>query len=161
MAEQLVDVPTQHIVELLLQHPVDIPFPHFGVSGGGQQGFLSGQGSVGEQIVDIPASGRGVSSSLLGIPQRRIALLSGLWSRSLLVESFLLVLHVVEVLVVVFMVFLRFRASQWNFSVPLGDADEGGFRTFPRSKKGRRLVLAPGRNWPRTRAHPRRALVAL
>ena len=39
MAEQLVDVPIQHIVELLLQHLVDIPVLQVGVSGGGQQGF--------------------------------------------------------------------------------------------------------------------------
>ena len=47
MAEQLVDVPIQHIVELLLQHPVDIPVLQVGVSGGGQPGSLSEQGSVG------------------------------------------------------------------------------------------------------------------
>ena len=41
MAEQLVDVPIQHIVELLLQHPVDFPVPQVGFAGGGQQGFFS------------------------------------------------------------------------------------------------------------------------
>ena len=66
MAEQLVDLPIQHIVELLLQHPVDTPVPQVGGSGGGQQGFLSGQGSVGVHNVDIPASGRGGVGSLLG-----------------------------------------------------------------------------------------------
>ena len=39
---------------------VNIPVPQVSVSGGGHQGSLSGQGSVGEQIVDIPVPrGRG------------------------------------------------------------------------------------------------------
>ena len=50
------------------------------------------------------------------------------------------------------------QGSAVDFPVPLGDADEGVFRGF---FKVRRLALAPGRNWPRTRAHPRRALMAL
>ena len=45
MVEQLVDVPVQHIVELLLRHPVDFPVTQVECTGGGQQGFLSGQGS--------------------------------------------------------------------------------------------------------------------
>ena len=40
-----------------------------------------------------------------------------------------------------------------GFAATFGDVGEGFFRTFPRvKKKVRRLVLAPGRNWPRTRA---------
>ena len=45
----------------------------------------------------------------------RNAFLSGLWSRLLLVDTFLLVLHVVEVFVVVLTVFLRFRAPHKIF----------------------------------------------
>ena len=62
----------------------------------------------------------------------RNALLSGLWSRSLLVETLLLVLHVVEVLVVVFTVFLRFRAPQWIFQFLLETLMKG---FFPGQKK--------------------------
>ena len=54
-AEQLVEVLT---AILFFEQNVDIPIPQVGVSGGGQQGFLSRQGSVGGQYVDIPASGR-------------------------------------------------------------------------------------------------------
>ena len=64
-AEQLVEVFTPFY---LFEQNVDIPVPQVGVSGGGQQGFLSGQGSVGVQNVDIPASGRGGLGSLLGFP---------------------------------------------------------------------------------------------
>ena len=68
-AEQLVEVLTPfHIFE----QNVDIPVP-VGVVGGRQQGFLSGQGSVGEEIVDIPASGRGGSGSLLGFFPEQVA----------------------------------------------------------------------------------------
>ena len=67
MAEQLVDVPIQHIVELLLNHPV----PQVGFACGGQQGVLSGQGSVGEQIVDVPAASRGFSCGLQGFLPRQ------------------------------------------------------------------------------------------
>ena len=79
-------------MEVLTPFYVDIPIPQAGVSGGGQQGFLSGQGSVGVQNVDIPASGRG---GVGRVQQRcrflRKTFLSGLWSRSLLVLIFLLV----------------------------------------------------------------------
>ena len=56
----------------------------------------------------------------------------------------------------------NFHLGQGSPASSSGREDEafsGGFRTFPRVKKVRRLVLAPGRNWPRTRAHPRRALM--
>ena len=98
MAEQLVDVPIQHIVELLFQHPVDILVPQVGVSGGGQQGFLSGQGSVGLQKVDISASGCGVSGGLHVSPPRQ----------STSQRQFL----VVEVLAV-FLVFTQNRVQQF------------------------------------------------
>ena len=55
---------------------------------------------------------------------------------------------------------LRFRAPQWIFQFLLGTLMKGFFALFPGPKKVRRYVLAPGRNWPRTRAHPRRALMA-
>ena len=71
MVEQLVDVPMQHIVELLLRHPVDFPVVQVEFAGGGQQGFLlSGQRSVVEHIVDIPAASRGFSGGLHGFPPR-------------------------------------------------------------------------------------------
>ena len=75
-------------------------------------------------------------------------------------RTFPLQLHVVELFVVVFTVFLRFKAPQWIFQFLLGMLIEGVFRTFPGLKKVRRLVRTPGRRWPRTRAHPRRALMA-
>ena len=66
-----------------------------------------------------------------------------------------------RIVVVVFTVFLLFRALQWIFQFLLETLMKGFFALFPGSKKVRRLVLPPGRNWPRTRAHPRRALMAL
>ena len=63
-------------------------------------------------------------------------------------------LHIVEVFVVVFTVFLQFRAPQWIFQFLF-------FSHFSRVEKVRTLVLPPGRNRSRTRAHPRRALMAL
>ena len=75
--------------------------------------------------------------------------------------TFPLQLHVVEVFVVFFTVFFWFRAPQWIFQFLLGTLMMGFFALFPVLKKVRRYVLTPGRNWPRTRAHPRRALVAL
>ena len=39
----------------------------------------------------------------------------------------------------VFTVFLPFRGSAVDFPVPLGDADEGVFRTFPRVKKSAKV----------------------
>ena len=68
MVGQLVDVPIQHIVELFLRHPVDFPRMQVEFAGGGQQGVVSGQGSVVEQIVDIPAASRGFSGGLHGFP---------------------------------------------------------------------------------------------
>ena len=141
MAEQLVDVPIQHIVELLLQHPVDIPVLQVGVSGGGQQGFLSGQGSVGEQIVDIPASGRGVSGSLLGFHPEQCS--TAPYFRVERISE-----RIVEQTVAVGDFSSRaprrggprgglppVQGSAVDFSVPLGDADEGVFRTFLGVKK--------------------------
>ena len=70
VVEQLVDVPTvltpTRIALQIAEQLVDIPVPQVSVSGGGHQGSLSGQGSVGEQIVDIPSGvglGQGSSSS--------------------------------------------------------------------------------------------------
>ena len=57
IAEQLVEVLTPFRI---FEQNVDIPGSQVGVARGGLQGFLSGQGSVGEQNLDIPASGRGV-----------------------------------------------------------------------------------------------------
>ena len=54
IAEQLVEVLTPFFI---FEQNVDIPVPQVGVARGGRQGFLSGQGSAGEQIVDIPSSG--------------------------------------------------------------------------------------------------------
>ena len=64
MVEQLVDVPTvltpTRIALQIAEQLVNIPVPQVSVPGGGHQGSLSGQGSVGEQIVDIPVPrGRG------------------------------------------------------------------------------------------------------
>ena len=57
MVEQLVEVPTvltpTRIALQIAEQLVSIPVPQVSVSGGGHQGSLSGQGSVGEQIVDI------------------------------------------------------------------------------------------------------------
>ena len=147
MAEQLVEVPTLLSVAVLQQRTA-------------------------EQIVGIP----GRHGRLQGLSQDRTQQrlrLSRLLTFLLPVEifkvfaqdrvqqrfqsrTFPLQLHVV----VVFTVFLPFKAPQWLFPVSLGDADEGVFRTFPRVKKERRLVRTPGRHWPRTRAHPRQALMA-
>ena len=65
MVEQLVEVPTvltpTRIALQIAEQLVNIPVPQVSVSGGGHQGSLSGQGSVGEQIVDIPVPrGRGM-----------------------------------------------------------------------------------------------------
>ena len=65
IADQLVEVLTPFC---FFEQNVDIPVPQVGVSGGCQQGFLSGQGSVGVQHFDIPTSGRGGFGSLLGFP---------------------------------------------------------------------------------------------
>ena len=64
MVEQLVDVPTvltpTRIALQIAEQLVAMPVPQVSVSGGGHRGSLSGQGSVGEQIVDIPVPrGRG------------------------------------------------------------------------------------------------------
>ena len=64
MVEQLVDVPTvltpTRIALQIAEQLVNFPVPQVSVSGGGHQGSLSGQGSVGEQVVDIPVPrGRG------------------------------------------------------------------------------------------------------
>ena len=58
-----------------------------------------------------------------------------------------------------------FHLGQVSTASSSGREDEAFsvvFRTFPGPKKVRRYVLAPVRNWPRTRAraHPRRALMA-
>ena len=74
-------------------------------------------------------------------------------------RTFPLQLPVVEVFVVVFTVFLWLRAPQWIIQFLLGTMMKGFFALFPGLKKVRRLVLTPGRHWPRTRAHPRRALM--
>ena len=64
IVEQLVEVPTvltpTRIALQIAEQLVAIPVLQVSVSGGGHQGSLSGQGSVGEQIVDIPVPrGRG------------------------------------------------------------------------------------------------------
>ena len=64
MVEQLVEVPTvltpTRIALQIAEQLVNIPVPQVSVSGGGHQVSLSGEGSVGEQIVDIPIPrGRG------------------------------------------------------------------------------------------------------
>ena len=60
MVEQLVEVPTvltpTRIALQIAEQLVNTPVPQVSVSGGGHQGSLSGQGSVGEQIVDISSS---------------------------------------------------------------------------------------------------------
>ena len=94
VAEQVIDVPTfscspcpsrvpvsepqtaEQLLEVLtpfyfFEQNVDIPVSQVGVARGGQQGFLSGQGSVGVQNVDIPASGSGVSGGLHVSPPRQ------------------------------------------------------------------------------------------
>ena len=61
------------------------------------------------------------------------------------------------------------RSSWWSSRFSSGSGLRSGFFHFllETLMKGlfalfpRRLVLTPGRNWPRTRAHPRRALMAL
>ena len=68
MVEQLVEVPTvltpTRIALQIAEQLVNIPVPQVSVSGGGHQGSLSGQGSVGEQIVDNPV--------LRGLGKRRV-----------------------------------------------------------------------------------------
>ena len=64
MVEQLVEVPTvltpTRIPLQIAEQLVNVPVPQVSVPGRGHQGSLSGQGSVGEQIVDIPVPrGRG------------------------------------------------------------------------------------------------------
>ena len=143
-----------HIVELLLQHPVDTLVLQVGVSGGGQQGFLSGQGSVGEQIVYIPASGLGVSGSVLGFLPEQCS--TAPYSCEERISE-----RTVEQTVAGgdfssraprrggprggLHGFPPVQGSAVDFSVPFGDADEGVFRTFPLVKKSAK-VGAPSRS---------------
>ena len=155
LVEQLVEVPTiltpTRIAVQIAEQIVGIPVPHG--RHGRLPGFHPGQGSTAsaaEQIADIPSSSgdlqgfrprqssTAVSEHNVSTPAPCRGGLRGVLHRFLLVQG-----------------------SAVDFPVSLGDADDGVFRTFPRPKKVRRYVLTPGRNWPRTRAHPRRALVAL
>ena len=75
MVEQLVEVPTvltpTRIALQIAEQLVAIPVPQVSVSGGGHQGSLSGQGSVGEQIVDIPVPrGRGKRRVYGSLPEQ-------------------------------------------------------------------------------------------
>ena len=84
------------------------------------------------QILDIPVPLGGTAARGLQAPEDRV-------QQRLPSRTFPPQLHVVEVLVVVFTVFLRFQGSAVDFPVPLGDADEGVFRTFPRVKKSAKV----------------------
>ena len=134
LAEQLVEVPTiisfSSLQRTMEQH-VDIPDP----GGGGRHADLQGF-----------------------LPETRFlrnALLSGLWSRSL-ISPFLLE---------VFKIFAQIRVHphlrtfQQVFMKLWMSLVKGFFRTSPRVKKSAK-VGALGRNWPRTKAHPRWAHMA-
>ena len=76
MVEQLVEGPTvltpTRIALQIAEQLVNIPVPQVSVSGGGHQGSLSGQGSVGEQIVDNPVlRGRGKRRVQGFLPEQR------------------------------------------------------------------------------------------
>ena len=145
MVEQLVEVPTVLSLSSLQQTAeqiVDIPVPR-GRDRRRLQGFLLVQSSTaaGVQNVDIPVRG-GLRGFLPGqVSQRSVEQLVDSSSGGL----------------------QDFHLGQGSTASSSGREDEAfsvSFRTFPRPKKVRRYVLAPGRNWPRTRAHPRRALMA-
>ena len=154
MAEQLVEVPTvltpTRTAVQIAEQIVGIPVPlgrH-----GRLPGSLPGQGStasVAEQTADIPSS----SGDLQGFRPRQS-------STAVLEQNVSTPAPCRGGLRGVLHGFPPVQGCAVDFPVPLGDADEGVFRTFLRPKKVRRYVLAPGRNWPRTRAHPRRALMA-
>ena len=74
--EQLVDVPTIvsfSLLQLILEQNVGIPVPRGKGRLAGPQGFLPEQSSPStvEQIIDIPAPGRGVQRGLQGFSQER------------------------------------------------------------------------------------------
>ena len=146
-AEQLVTVPT---ILYFLKQTV-------GTRGrsGGPQGFLPEQRrpSTVEQIVDIPAPGRGVQRGLQGFSQERSS------------TAFDGAEH-------------RFPAAtaEQNVDIPVpgglsvsGSSSssavlrdvrgDGVFRTFPQTKKVRQYLRTRGRNCLRTRAHGRRLLM--
>ena len=154
MAEQLVEVPTLLSVAVLQQRTAEqlasILFPRG--RHGRLPGSLPGQGStasVAEQIADIPSS----SGDLQGFRPRQ--------SSTAVSEQNVSTpapcsgglrggLHG----------FPPVQGSTVDFQFLLGTLVKGFFALFPGLKKVRSLVRAPGRHWPRTRAHPRRALVA-
>ena len=154
MVEQLVEVPTvlspMRIAVQIVEQIVGIPVPRG--RHGRLPGSLPGQGSTAsaaEQIADIPSS----SGDLQGFRPRQSSTAVSEQNASTPAPcrgGLRGGLHG----------FAPVQGSAVDFPVSLGDADEGVFRTFPRPKKVRRYVLTPGRNWPRTRAHPRRTLMA-
>ena len=134
MAEQLVEVPTLLSVAVLQQRTAEqlasIPAPRG--RHGRLPGSLPGQGSTAsaaEQIADIPSS----SGDLQGFrPRQRV-------QQRFQSRTFPLQLHVVEVFVVVFTFFLRFKGPQWIFQFLLGTLMKGFFALFPRVKKSAKV----------------------
>ena len=146
-AEQLLEVPTvlspTRIALRIAEQIVDTPVPR-GRDRRRLQGSLPRQSSTaaGVQNVNIPVRGGlrgflpGQSSAQCTVEQLFDSSSGGLQD---------------------------YHLGQGSTASSSGREDEafsGGSRTFPRPKKVRRYVLTPGRNWPRTRAHPRRALMA-
>ena len=146
-AEQLVEVPTvlspTRIALRIAERIVDTPVPR-GRDRRRLQGSLPRHSSTaaGVQNADIPA--RGGLHGFLPVQcsaQRTVEQLVDSSSGGL----------------------QDFHLGQGSTASSSGREDEAFsvvFRTFPRPNKMRRNVLAPGRNWPRARAHPRRALMA-
>ena len=142
-AEQLVEVPTvlspTHIALRIAEQIVDTPVPQ-----GRDRLPLPRQSSTAAgvvQNVDIPVRG-GLRGFLPGqsSAQRTVEQLvdSSSGGRQ------------------------NFHLGQGSAASSSGREDEafsGVFALFPGPKKVRRYVITPGRNWPRTRAHPRRALM--
>ena len=147
MVEQLVEVPTvltpTRIALRIAEQIVDTPVLR-GRDRRRLQGSLPRQSSTtaGVQNVDTPVRG-----DLRGFLEDRVRR-SVLWSSSL------------TVLLEVFKIFTSVRALQLHPLVVRMRLFFRFFALFPSPKKVRRYVLTPGRNWPRTRAHPRRALMA-
>ena len=144
VVEQLVEVPTVLSVAVLLpvavlqqqtvEQAADVPVPH-----GRDRRRL--QGSLPRQSSTAAGAVQSVDITLHGfLPRQR----STQRSVEQLVDSSSGGQRVLQLHPLV----LRIRLFQ------------GVFALFPVSKKARRYVLAPGRNWPRTRAHPRQALMA-
>ena len=147
-AEQLVEVPTvlspTRIASRIAEQIVDTPVPR-GRDRRRLQGSLPRQSSTaaGVQNVDISVRG-GLRGFLPGqsSAQRTVEQLVDSSSGGL----------------------QDFHLGQGSAASSSGRENEAFsgffFALFPGPKKVRRYVLAPGRNWPRTRAHPRRALMA-